>query len=178
MGIEFRQKSEEGDCAFKRREIYYLPAAAAVAVALFTPADHASNYGQSDDILAVEYLNYGIIGGVQITSLAHSPITIIRVLINNEFCPSLHAPREEGCGDYLHRGFPRRLHGYGCSFITIADAPIAPSHIRSLCYGKPVTEVKICTDYGDFAFEIGEIAWCNKPPIEAWPMRRKPGRAR
>ena len=131
---------------------YYLPSAAALAVAFFNPA----NWQWKDEILAVEYFNYGVIGGVQITSLSCEPIVVTSVLINNEFCPSLHAPREEGRGDYLRKGFPRALPEYGYSFITITDAPAAPDHVRLLCYGKPVTEVMVFTNRGNFVFKIGD----------------------
>ena len=136
---------------------YYLPAAGALAVAFFIPTDSRADQRMTEQIVAVEYLNYGIIGGVQITSLTHAPLTITNVLINNEFSPSFHAPREEGQGAYLRKGFPRCLPEYGCSFITITDAPAAPDHIRSLCYGKPVTEVEVFTNHGNFVFKIDEV---------------------
>ncbi len=139
------------------QKTYYLPSAAALAFTLFTPANCGANQRRTEEILAVEYLNYGVIGGVQITSLSHRPITVTSVLINNEFYPSLHAPREKTNGASLLKGFPRRLCGYGTSFITITDAPAAPDPIRALCYGKPITEVAICTDRGDFTFRINEI---------------------
>ena len=145
------------------KKSYYLPSAAAMAIALFTASPPATNRKrQRDDVLAIEYLNYGIVGGVQITSLVRSSIIVRSVLINNEFTPSLHAPREEGRGAYLRKGFPRRLRGFGHSFIVITDAPAASHHVRSLCYGKPVTEVVVCTNRGDFVFKIGEIVWCRQ----------------
>jgi hypothetical protein len=131
---------------------YYLPAASALAVAFFVPVERSAD----DEVLAVEYLNYGIIGGIQITSLSSTLVVVLNVLVNGEFAPSLHAPREEGRGAYLRRGFPRQLPEYGCSFITVTDAPAAPDHIRSLCYGKPVTEVEVFTSHGNFVFEMSD----------------------
>ena len=136
---------------------YYLPTAAALAVAFFTPVDCRASRRRTEEILAVEYLNYGVIGGVQITSFSRFPLSILSVLINNEFRPSLHAPREKTHGAYLRKGLPRLLSGYGTSFITITDAPAAPDPIRALCYGKPITEVAISTDRGDFTFKIDGI---------------------
>jgi len=128
---------------------YYLPTATARTAIVLTPE-------QPGEIIALEYLNYGIIGGIQITSLSSRPITINDIVINDEFRPSLHAPREKGNG--LHRGFPRQLQGYGHSFITITDAPAAPDHIRSLCYGKPITRVMLLNDSGDFDFKVDRAA--------------------
>jgi hypothetical protein len=145
---------------------YYLPTESALAIALFTPSFPVTGRKQRDDIISVEYLNYGIIGGVQITSLARSSIIIKSALINNEFTPSLHAPREEGRGSYLRKRFPRRLRGFGSSFFVITDAP-ASDHLRGLCYGKPIDEVKVCTNRGDFAFKIDEIVWCWEEPLKA-----------
>ena len=48
--------------------------------------------GMPLSVLAVDYLNYGVIGGVQISSLTDARITIKSVLINNEFYPSLFTP--------------------------------------------------------------------------------------
>lgn len=136
---------------------YYLPSAAAIAVAQFTPAYCAANRRPQDEVLAVEYLDYGIIGGVQITSLSDRLLTVTDVVINDEFSLSLHAPCEKGGGSYLCKGFPRHLPRFGHSFIMITDAPAAPDHIRSLCYGKPVTEVKVSTTAGDFTFNIAKV---------------------
>ena len=133
---------------------YYLPTVAAIAVASFTLTDRRR---QADEIIAVEYLDYGIMGGLQITSLTHRPLVIEKVFANNEFYPYLHALRGEGMDSFLCIGFPRRLLRFGDSFITITDAAAAADPIRLLCYGKPITGVNISTSFGDFAFEIGEI---------------------
>ncbi len=136
------------------RTTYYLPTATALAVSLFVPARHSANRKGDGEILAIEYLDYGVIGGVQITSLARHPIAVTSVLINGEFTSSLCAPRETTGRAYLQQGFPRCLREYGDSFITITDAPAAPDAVRALCYGKPVSQVFISTDHGDFAYEI------------------------
>ena len=127
---------------------YYLPTATARTVIVLTPE-------QPGEIIALEYLNYGIIGGVQITSLSKRPLTINDVVIDDEFRPSFHAPHAKGGG--LHKGVPRQLPGYGHSFLAITDAPAAPDHVRSLCYGKPITRVAVFTDRGDFTFKIDEM---------------------
>lgn len=134
-------------------KIYYLPTVAAIAAVSFTPTGHAF---PKEPIIAVEYVSYGIIGGLQITSLAEAAVTIREVFINNEFSTSLHAPQEEGRESLLSRGFPRLLPKFGDSFITITDAPGAPDAIRALCYGKPVTDVLVSTSLGDLAFKIGD----------------------
>jgi len=126
---------------------YYLPTVAAIAVVTFTPFRR-----HTDDFLAVEYLDYGVLGGLQLTSLSPYPVMIERVLVNGEFRPFLHALRENGT--FLCIGFPRRLAKYGDSFITITDAAAAADPIRALCYGKPVERVEISTNQGDFSFGI------------------------
>lgn len=132
---------------------YYLPTAAAIAVASFVPVDQRH---PQEPALALEYINYGIIAGLQITSLSDAPITIERVLINLEFLAVLHASREEGVGSFLRYGFPRRLSHFGDSFLLITAAPAAPDPVRELCYGKPVTEARISTKSGHLEFKIGD----------------------
>jgi len=133
---------------------YYLPTVAAVAVASFTPAGRPGQNDENDDLIAVEYLDYGIVSGLQITSLAYGPITIERVIVNSEFRPSLHALREGG--PYLCIGFPRCLRKFGDSFFTLTHAPAAEEPIRSLCYGEPIRRLSVATGAGEFSFEIGE----------------------
>lgn len=137
------------DFRINMAKTYYLPTVAAIAVAPFTPIAP-----ETDDPLTVEYLDYGVIGGLQITSLSYRPLTIEKVLVNDEFHPFLHALR--GNGTFLCIGFPRCLLKYGDSFITVTHAAAAADHIRSLCYEKPIEQVQISTNLGDFAFEAGE----------------------
>ena len=135
---------------------YFFPSVPARVAAMFDASFRPIKRRVVGKILAVEYLNYGIVGGVQIFLITDARITIESILINDEFRPSLFAPYEEGTGACARRGLPRELCGYWASVIAITDAPTASPGIRSRCYGKPVMKVDVSTNRGDFVFQMGE----------------------
>jgi len=147
------------------KPIHILPVAAKAA-AMFDLLYRSLKSKEPGDVMAVEYLNYGALGGVQILSLVETRVKIENILINDEFRPSLFAPYQEGRGGFARQGLPRSLRGYGTSLIVITDAPFTPPQMRSYCYGKPVTKVEISTtNQGDFVFGIDETAYCDKPHL-------------
>lgn len=129
-------------------KFYYLPSATALRIETF---NWARGTQMDDEPLAVEVLDYGVVGGVLITSFSAIRLQVRGITINREFAPSLCAGKQ---GAFAKLKFPREL-GYGASFLAITTAPAAPDSIRVRCYSKRPAEIVIWTDRGDHVFYGG-----------------------
>lgn len=127
---------------------FYQPTAQAQVVRLFAPREAREQWGESSEVFpAVEYLDYGIIGGIQITSLSKTPLSVTNIQVNTDFRPTLCVDRTGMRGKEIFQEliYPVRIT-YGGSFFAITHAPIAKDWVKKRCYGDSITVITVSTD--------------------------------
>lgn len=138
---------------------YYLPAAEARIIRLFAPRGTGTEWTEDHENLpAIEYLDYGIMGGIRITSLSRHSLSITGLQVNTDFRPSLYVDRTGCQGREIFRdiSYPVTIV-YGESFFAITHAPVAKDWDKKCCYSKSVTAVTVSIGHGSHEYGICDV---------------------